>query len=429
MQKPASTLHGSPRAIFDEHESAVRTYCRKFPAVFSRALGHRIWDEEGREYTDFLSGAGALNYGHNHPAIKRQVIEYLEQDGITHSMDLHTQAKRDFMQALVDVILKPRKLDYRIQFTGPTGSNAVEGALKIVRKATGRASVIAFTNGFHGMSLGALAATGTAMKRAGAGLPLAHVTRMPFDGYFGEGRDTLEYVEALLDDPGSGVELPAAFILETVQGEGGVIAASKGWLQRLQALARRKGILLIVDDIQAGCGRTGTFFSFEEAGLTPDVVTLSKSIGGLGLPMALVLVKPELDVQQPGEHSGTFRGNNLAFVAARAALSFWADPLFEKELQLRCALVDERLRGIARQDAAKGCTPRGRGLLRGLTWADPGVAGRVSQAAFQRGLIAETSGAHGHVLKVMPPLTIDIEALRKGLDLLADAIPAAHATV
>jgi diaminobutyrate-2-oxoglutarate transaminase len=406
-------------ALFDAHESAVRTYCRQFPAVFTRARDHQVWDESGRVYTDFICGAGVLNYGHNHPAIKRRVIEYLEEDGLIHGLDLHTAAKRALLRDFVEVVLRPRGLDYKLQFTGPTGTNAVEAAFKLARRVTGRASVIAFTNGFHGMTLGALAATGSLFKRAGAAVPLHGVNRMPYDGYLGPAVDTMELLERVLDDGGSGIERPAAVIVETVQGEGGLAMASVAWMRRLAALAKRHDILLIVDDIQAGCGRTGTFFSFEEAGIEPDLVCLSKSLSGLGLPMALLLHRPELDQQAPGEPSGTFRGHNLAFVGAGAALALWRDPAFTAAIAARARELDAWLEARRR---ASGCTPRGRGLMRGLGFDDPAAARRVSRAAYELGVLVETSGAAGQVLKIIPPLTIEPGALAAGLEVLERAL-------
>lgn len=420
---PAGPAGGRGAAVFEEHESAVRTYCRRFPAVFTRARHHLVWDEDGREYVDFLSGAGALNYGHNHPAVVDPVVAYLRDGGIVHAMDLHTAAKREFIQTLCDVVLRPRRLDYRLQFTGPTGTNAVEAALKVARRATGRTGVVAFTNGFHGMTLGALAATGTALKRGGAGVPLVHVDRLPYDGYLGESVDTLDLLVALLDDPGSGLDRPAAVIVETVQGEGGVHAASDRWLRRLQEVVREREILLILDEVQTGCGRTGPFFGFEAAGLSPDLVCLSKSLGGAGLPIGLLLVRPDLDLQQPGEHSGTFRGNNLAFVAGAAALRFWEDPGFVDGIGVRSVLLGRRLEALAAREG-DGCATRGRGMLRGVAWADRGRAGRVSAALFAAGLLAETCGSFGDVLKLMPPLTIDLDALDGGLDVVGRVVAA-----
>lgn len=404
---------------FERYESSVRSYCREFPAVFSRSLGARMWDEAGREYIDFLSGAGTLNYGHNHPAIRSALIHYIEDAGVVHSLDLHTQAKRTFIEKFQEIVLAPRNLDYRMQFTGPTGANCVEAALKLARKVTGRHTVMAFTNAFHGMSLGALAASATSRKRAGAGVPLPFVSRMPFDGYMGEAVDTAALLESYLDDPGSGVDLPAAIILETVQAEGGVLMARPEWLREIANIARRHKVLLILDEIQTGCGRTGTFFSFERAGIEPDIICLSKSLGGYGLPLAITLIKPELDVWAPGEHNGTFRGNNLAFVAGAAALKFWQNDAFEDDLRARSSLLHARLEKLA---DISGAELRGIGMLRGLRWRDRDIAHAISRDAFSRGLIAETCGARNDVLKLLPPLLIELAELSAGLDILEDAL-------
>ncbi|MGF1431046.1 diaminobutyrate--2-oxoglutarate transaminase [Kitasatospora sp. LaBMicrA B282] len=419
-----TTATPSGTAVFDELESAVRTYCRRFPAVFTRASGHRMWDEDGREFLDFLSGAGALNYGHNPPAVRRALVDYLLADGPVHGLDLHTGAKRRFLERFQAVVLAPRGLAYRVQFTGPTGTNAIEAAFKVARRVTGRTDVVAFTGGFHGLSLGALAASATAFKRDAAGVPLGNVVRMPYEGFAGEDVDTIDHLTRMLDDPGSGISKPAAFVVETVQGEGGLATASPEWLRRLARVARERDILLIVDDIQAGCGRTGTFFSFEQAGITPDLVCLSKSISGYGLPMALLLVRPELDQLGPGEHSGTFRGNNLAFVTATACLDHWADPAFAAGLAERVRVLDGLLDDLALRFASLGCTPRGRGLIRGLGFTDPTLADRVSRAAFEAGLLVETSGAQGQVLKIMPPIVLAEDELARGITLLADVIDA-----
>ena len=401
---------------FERHESQVRVYCRRYPVVFELAQGHVVWAEDGTRYLDLLSGAGALNYGHNHPAIARAVRDYLLDGGIVHSLDLHTVAKRRFLDRLHDVVLAPRGMDHRVVFTGPTGTNAVEAALKIARRVTGRTAVVAFTNGFHGLSLGALAASANPWKRGGAGVPLDHVVRLPYDGFLGP-VDTMDVVERMVEDPGGGIDPPAAFLVETVQGEGGLHTASAEWLRRLAALARRVGALLVVDDIQAGCGRTGSFLSTDGTGVVPDVVCLSKSLSGLGLPMAVALVASEHDVLRPGEHSGTFRGNNLAFAGAAAALDLWDDPAFVARAARLAESFAARLDG--RYD---GATVRGRGLIRGLAWDDATVAGEVSAAAFRRGLLVETAGPRGEVLKLMPPLTIGDADLDEALDLLDAAL-------
>jgi diaminobutyrate-2-oxoglutarate transaminase len=407
--------------IFDTLESNVRSYCRQFPVIFERAAGSRLYDESGREYIDFFSGAGTVNYGHNNPVLKELLIDYLRRDGITHSLDMATTAKKEFLTRFERVILAPRGLSYKVQFTGPTGTNAVEAALKLARKVTGRTNVLYFHNAYHGMTLGALAVTGNSSKRRGAGVPLLHTTPIPFEGDLGE-RDTVEHLRTLLENPSSGVDRPAAVIAETVQAEGGVRAASAPWLRRLADLLREHEILLIVDDIQAGCGRTGTFFSFEAAGIVPDIVTLSKSIGGFGLPMALVLLRPELDIWSPGEHNGTFRGNNLAFVTGAAALDYWQDASFGDEIARKAALVRRRLEELAARHPDLCGPVRGRGLIQGLHLLPEGLATEVAKHAFERGLLIESVGPHDEVLKLLPPLVIEDEEIGKGLDILEEAL-------
>lgn len=402
---------------FEQYESEVRGYCRSFPAVFKSAKGAWMTDAEGRRYLDFFCGAGVLNYGHNPDKIKQALLAYLMRDGITHSLDMYTEAKQRFIERFNEVILQPRGLRYKFQFPGPTGTNAVEAALKLARKVTGREQVIGFTNAFHGMTLGALAVTGNGFKRAGAGVPLGHSASVPFDGYLGEGTDTLDYFEALLKDGGSGMDMPAAVIVETVQAEGGVNVASVDWLQRLRRITEEHGVLLIVDDIQVGCGRTGAFFSFEDAGIVPDIVTLSKSLSGYGLPLALVLIKPELDQWAPGEHNGTFRGHNPAFVTATSALKFWQDDLLTQDVARKAQRVERRLTELVGK-YAPSAQVRGRGLIWGIEFEDVQLATRISQACFKRGLIIETAGIDDQVLKLLPSLTLSEDELCHGLDVI-----------
>lgn len=407
-------------AIYERRESAVRSYSRAMPRQFNRAQNVWLHDAEGGRYLDFLSGCSSLNYGHNHPVLKEALLDYIAADGITHGLDLHTDAKTDFLEALEDVILKPRGLDYRAMFTGPTGTNAVEAAIKLARKVTGREMIIAFTNGFHGMSLGALACTGNAQKRAGAGVPLSHVSHEPYDGYFGPDVNTAELLDQRLSDPSSGLDAPAAILVETVQGEGGLNVASPEWLRAIATIARKHDALLIIDDIQAGCGRTGRFFSFEDSGVTPDIVTLAKSLSGMGLPFALTLFRPELDVWSPGEHNGTFRGNNHAFVTATAAIRhFWADEEFQADIARKGDLLKQRLDGMAERH---DLSTRGRGMMRGIDVGTGEAASAITEACFAQGLIIETSGAHDEIVKVLAPLVIDDALLSAGLDILERAI-------
>ncbi|AOV17809.1 diaminobutyrate--2-oxoglutarate transaminase [Acidihalobacter aeolianus] len=407
--------------IFETLESEVRGYIRSFPVVFDHAEGACLYDEAGRRYIDFFSGAGALNYGHNHPLMKARLIDYIERNGITHGLDLATRAKAEFLETFRDVILKPRGLDYRVQFPGPTGTNAVEAALKLARKVTGREKVISFTNAFHGMTLGALSVTGNAFKRGGAGVALTLSDTMPFYGYFGEDTDTIEYMDRFLSDNGSGVDLPAAVIVETIQAEGGINVADMDWLRRLTEVCKRYDMLLIVDDIQAGCGRAGSFFSFEEAGIVPDIVCLSKSLSGYGLPMAVTLIRPEYDQWDAGEHNGTFRGNNPAFVTATAALEFWKNDDFEAQIAARSETLREALEGLAEAYPKDFSGVRGRGLMLGLVCTREGLAKQLSQAAFKRGLIHETAGPDDEVAKFMPPLTIETADLDTGIEILQAA--------
>ncbi|WP_406263737.1 diaminobutyrate--2-oxoglutarate transaminase [Actinacidiphila glaucinigra] len=418
------TITPPATSVFETLESEVRSYCRGWPALFDRAQGSRIFDEDGHDYLDFFSGAGALNYGHNNPVLKRALLDYLERDGITHSLDMSTTAKRAFLERFQDVVLRPRGMDHKVMFPGPTGTNAVEAALKLARKVKGRESVVSFTNAFHGMSLGALAVTGNSMKRAGAGVPLVHGTPMPFDNYLDGRVPDFLWFERLLEDQGSGLNQPAAVIVETVQGEGGINVARPEWLRGLADLCRRRDMLLIVDDIQMGCGRTGPFFSFEEAGIVPDIVTLSKSIGGYGMPMSLTLFRPELDIWEPGEHNGTFRGHNPAFVTATAALdTYWADGgSMEKQTLKRGEQTEAVLREICAEHPRSGARYRGRGLVWGLEFTDPGRAVRVCARAFELGLLLETSGPRGEVVKLLPALTITPEELDEGLRTLARSV-------
>jgi len=410
-------------SIFEQTESAVRTYSRSFPVTFSQARGAELFTEEGERYLDFLAGAGSLNYGHNHPQLKASLIDYIASDGITHGLDMQTEAKAAFLETFRDTILKPRGMgDYRVQFTGPTGANAVEAALKLARKVTGRTNVIAFTNGFHGVTAGSLAVTGNGGHRGGAGIQLSGVTRLPYANYMGDEVDTLKLLETLLNDYSSGVDKPAAVILEAVQGEGGLNVASAEWLRRLEKICRKQDMILILDDIQAGCGRTGDFFSFEESGIKPDIVTLSKSLSGYGLPMAVTLFRNELDVWKPGEHNGTFRGNNHAFITAKRALDlFWKESDFSDGVKQRAAQLRAGLRAIVRRHSRIDLTLKGRGLMSGIECPDGEIAGAICREAFANGLVIETSGSDDQVVKCLAPLVITEQQVLEGLNILERA--------
>ncbi|WP_292293471.1 diaminobutyrate--2-oxoglutarate transaminase [Marivita sp.] len=407
-------------SIFERRESEARSYCRGMPATFTTASGSEITDDTGKTYIDFLAGCSSLNYGHNDPDMKAALIEHISNDGIAHGLDLHTNTKAAFLEALEKHILAPRDMDHRVMFTGPTGANAVEAAMKIARKVTGRTNIIAFTNGFHGVTTGALSATGNGYHRGGAGMSLNGVTRMPFDGFFPGETDTVEFLDAMLKDKSGGVDAPAAILLETVQGEGGLNAASPEWVKRIADLAKDHGALLIIDDIQAGCGRCGTFFSFEEMGVMPDIVTMAKSVSGFGLPMAMLLVRPEYDIFGPAEHNGTFRGNTHAFITAKVAIEkFWADDSFQKELAEKSQLIHESLSDLAAM--VPDAYLKGRGLMQGVDVGSGDLAGAVCARAYEKGLIIETSGSEDQVIKVLAPLTTPKDTLRKGFKILLEA--------
>lgn len=409
--------------LFNSTESEVRVYSRAFPILFNRAKNATLYAEDGTAYLDFLAGAGSLNYGHNNDHLKKALLEYIESDGVSQGLDMFTRAKHDFIESYKKHILEPRGLDYKMQFTGPTGTNCVEAALKLARKVKGRDSIISFTNGFHGVSLGAVAATGNKHHRGGAGVPLGSVSFMPYCGYLGNEVDTIKMMDKMLSDNSSGIDLPAAVIVEAVQGEGGLNAASAQWLKDLEKVCKKHDILLIVDDIQSGNGRSGDFFSFEAAGIKPDIVTVSKSLSGYGLPMALVLLKPELDIWKSGEHNGTFRGNNMAFVTARAAIeTYWKDDAFLKEVRGKSEILEKGLKAICDKYGPSQFKLKGRGMMRGIACRSGELAGQISQTAFTKNLIIETAGPEDEVVKCLMPLTISEDDLKKGLRLLAESV-------
>ena len=412
--------------VFEKWESEIRGYSRTYPTVFASASNARQVDEAGRSYVDFFAGAGVLNFGHNNPRMKRAMIEFLEADGVAHSLDMATTTKRDFITKFVSTVLEPRGMTMRLQFMGPTGSNAVEAALKLARKVTGRREVVAFTHGFHGMTLGSLALTGNDVFRRAAGVPLENVHRLPFETAPGGGLASLEAYRAQLADVSSGLLPPAAFVVETIQAEGGVNVASAEWLHAVQRLARDVGALFVIDEIQVGCGRTGSYFSFDGMGLDPDVVCLAKGIGGYGTPLAMNLNRPELDAHwAPGEHTGTFRGQGLSFVAGREALTYFDDDELMTQVHAKAERMVSVLDGLAAAASDRGFTVRGRGMIQGLDVVDGAFAKAVAAECFARGLLIGPCGSGGRVLKLIPPLTIPDDDLAEGLEILGRAVRSA----
>ena len=408
-------------AVFEKYESEVRSYCRSFPAVFTKAKGSVITAEDGKEYIDFFCGAGALNYGHNNDYIKRKVIEYLENDGIIHSLDMFTSAKREFIEFFEKNVLEPRGFNYKIQFPGPTGTNAVEAALKLARKAKKRNNIFAFMGAFHGMTLGSLSMTTDRESREGAGVVLTDVTHIPAP-YMFEELDVIDYMQTLIDDDHSGVSKPAAVFIESVQADGGIYVFSVDFLKRLREFCTKNDILLVCDDIQVGNARTGTFFSFERAGIIPDIVTTSKSIGGYGMPFALVLFKPEIDVWKPGEHNGTFRGSQLSIVAAKAGLEVMLNEKVEENVRRKSAIIKEYLDKVAAMD--ERIEIRGIGFMWGVDCVKvkPDVISKgIVRECFNNGLIVERAGRNNDVVKLMPCLLADEATLKKGLEIFVAA--------
>lgn len=399
-------------SIFEERESGIRAYCRVYPVVFDKATNARQTDENGKQYIDFFAGAGVLNFGHNNPRMKKAMIDYLESDGVTHSLDMHTTAKRDFMERFVKTILEPRNMPHKMQFMGPTGTNAVEAALKIARRATKRQEIAAFTHGFHGMTLGSLACTANSYFRGAAGVPLNHVSHHKFGCI-----ESLEQLAAHYADPSSGITPPAAFLVETIQAEGGVNVASKEWLHALAKLAENVCALLIVDDIQVGCGRTGSYFSFDGMDLDPDIICLAKGVGGMGTPMALNLVKPAIDnYWLPGEHTGTFRGQSLSFVAGSEALGYFEDNELMTEVAEKARVMAKALAPLEKNFSA--IAVRGKGMILGLDVGSGEQAKAIVDSCFAAGLLIASCGTGGRVIKLIPPLTIPDEDLQEGLDIL-----------
>lgn len=412
--------------IFEERESEIRGYCRAYPTVFNTAKGSWQTDEQGKDYLDFFAGAGVLNFGHNHESLIKAVTNYLQSGGVVHSLDMYSVAKREFIQAFVKTILEPRKMDHKLQFMGPTGTNAVEAALKLARRVTGRKTVYSFGHGFHGMTLGALSCTANSYFREAAGVELDNVHRVILDKdrqLKGEELLELKNLRKNLQDSSSGLEKPAAFIVEVIQAEGGVYEASQAWLKELQDIAHEHGALLIIDDIQAGIGRTGSYFSFDEMGLDPDIITLAKGAGGLGTPIAFNLVKPEHDKHwSAGEHTGTFRGQNISFVAGTEALKFFDDDKLMNEVKEKGKYLKDQLLEIAQEHKDKNLSVRGRGMIVGIDLNDGKLSKKVQKECFEKGLLIGPCGTGGRVIKLIPPLTTEQKDLESGMKILKEAI-------
>ncbi|MBX8802565.1 diaminobutyrate--2-oxoglutarate transaminase family protein [Ochrobactrum sp. MR28] len=411
-------------------ESNARSYPRRFPIAVQSASGCTLTDSDGKTYIDCLAGAGTLAIGHNHPEVLDTLRNVLNSGLPLHMLDLATPLKDNFVTDLMDTLPAGLNGEAKIQFCSPSGSDAIEAAIKLAKTVTGRSDIISFRGAYHGMSQGSLSLMGSLAPKAaiGALLPGSHFFPYPYSYRcpFGRGgtettRLAIDYLERALRDPEGGINRPAAIILEVIQGEGGVIEAPAEWLQAVRRLTTELGILLIIDEVQTGAGRTGTFYAFEKSGVVPDIIALSKAIGG-GLPLAVIIYHEKLDLWEPGAHAGTFRGNQLAMAAGSKTLE-----IIERDhLTSHAAIIGAELKASLQHIAAQ--TPyigdvRGCGLMLGLEIVDPHgvpdqlghhphgpeIASLVQREAFYRGLIVETGGRHSSVLRLLPPLTITRE--------------------
>lgn len=400
-------------------ESAARTYARALPIVPVRARGLTIEGADGQRYLDCLSGAGTLALGHNHPVVLEAIRKVLDSGAPLHVLDLATPVKDAFTTELFHTLPRGLADRARIQFCGPAGTDAVEAALKLVRTATGREGMLAFTGAYHGMTAGALEASGGAPDVRVARLPYPQDYRCPFGIGGADGAElAARWTESLLDDTKSGVPRPAGMILEPVQGEGGVIPAPDDWLRRMREITAARRIPLIADEVQTGVGRTGTFWAVEHSGVVPDVMVLSKAIGG-SLPLAVVIYRDDLDVWQPGAHAGTFRGNQLAMAAGAATLAY----VRENGLAERAGVLGTRmlaqLRSLAAEQPCIGDV-RGRGLMIGVELVDPtaseGAGTRVGGAAGGAGALADANALAGAGVPVRAGAAVDVGAPRGASD-------------
>lgn len=394
-------------------ESEVRYYCRLFPTTFCKAKGSYMFDENGKKYIDFFCGSGSLNYGHNNPYIQQTIINYLINDGIINSLDQMTVTKRSFMNRFNDIILKPRNYKYKMQFCGPTGTNSVEASIKLARKFTKREKIIYFQHSFHGMTYGAMSVSGSMNNSLNSFYKQCSI-EMPFS----DNENSLSTLQNYLDncDPR---DIPAGIILETIQAEGGIKVASQQWLEEVAAFAKNNGILLIIDDIQTGCGRTGHFFSFETYNLNPDIICLSKSLSGYGFPLSMNLIRPEIDCWEPGEHTGTFRGNNLAFLAGNSVLNYWETDDLSSKIIASSRVIEEYFQA---DDQLKKFNLRGRGLMRGIQLKNSEEAAILQQILFKNGILMDICGYNEDIIKIMPPINISQEDLLLGLEIINKSI-------
>lgn len=428
------------------YESNARSYPRRIPIAIKKAKGIHVTDVDGNVYVDCLSGAGSLALGHNHPLIHAAIQQCIDNHLPLLTLDLTTPVKDEFVEALFSILPKDFRKNTKVQFCSPSGADAVEAAIKLAKTATGRSSVFSFSGSYHGMTNGALSLTAnTKVKNPELNLmkdvfflPYPYSYRCPF-GIGGEEaeRVSLHYIENLLKDSHSGVNVPAAFILEAVQGEGGTIPASPFWLQGIRRITSKYNIPLIIDEIQAGIGRTGDMFAFEESGITPDIVVMSKAIGG-SLPLSLVVYKEYLDVWKSGAHAGTFRGNQMAMATGTVVLNYMKEHNILENVNHVGKYIKEELNKLKEEFPCIG-EVRGRGLIIGVEIVDTSVApnhinsypvnpelsSKIQQECLKNGLIIETGGRESCVLRMLPPLNIEIYQATEIIEILKKSIKSA----
>ncbi|WP_452179399.1 diaminobutyrate--2-oxoglutarate transaminase family protein [Georgenia thermotolerans] len=423
-----------------QRESNARTYPRHLPIAVADARGSLVRDVDGNVFIDFLAGAGVLSLGHNHPELVRVAARQLET--FTHGLDLPTPAKDDFVTAQLSMLPAALRDRMKIHFCGPTGANAVEAAIKLCKTATGRGDVVSFAGGFHGSTTAAMAVTGLVEQKAPVtnGMPGVHFfpysscTHCPL-GLSPESSGTAcaTYLENALTDPLGGIPRPAAVIMEMIQGEGGVIPATREFARRVRALTRELGIPLIVDEVQTGCGRTGTWFAFEQYDIEPDVIVASKALSGIGTPVAVILYDKALDRWAPGAHIGTFRGNQVAFATGAAAVDIVRRDRVLENVRARGEQVAALLKPLESLEWV--CEVRGRGLMWGIELVDPATgrpdgarAEAVQARALRGGVIVETGGRDGCVVRLLPPLNVTADIVAAACRVLVDAVTAAGPT-
>ncbi|MDA9440785.1 diaminobutyrate--2-oxoglutarate aminotransferase [Bradyrhizobium sp. CCBAU 51745] len=391
------------------------------PIVLSRARGSIALTVDGRRIIDFYSGAGSLNYGHNNHQIRDAITQYLVSDAVVHGFNMTTSAKLNFVDTFTSVVLRERGLpQYNVQFTEPIAASAVDAALDLSREVTGCQNIVLFARGQIGVSLGSIALGSSWLRRTIAQVSPCGLTVAPYDGYLGPTVSTADYLRKMLLDQYSGIDRPAAILVEAVQRKSGMSVARKEWLQSIQAIAKDFGALLILDDREMGCGRTGEFFSFEFAGLSPDIVVMSNSLSGCGLPLSMLLIKDDIDHTWPVQHAGT--ESDLAFAAATAAIDiYWRNCIFSEEVQRMGELARRRLNGIASYQG-NSFSIRGRGLALGFDCRRSEIAEATTRNAFGKGLFIKRCPSADEVIQFLPALTIDRATLNQGLDIFEEAL-------